>query len=62
MRTYLPCQVTPREISLHAFFRKAILPEGSTFWLINPVALTRCRNLAYSAVGIIKTERRFLFG
>ena len=35
------------EISPHAFFQKAILPEGGTFCLINPVELTRCRHLSY---------------
>ena len=47
------------EISPHAFFQKAILPEGRTFCLINPIELTRCRHLSYSVVGIVKTEKNF---
>ena len=45
------------EISSHAFFQKAILSEGRTFWLINPVELTRCHRLSFSVVGIVKTEK-----
>ena len=47
------------EISPHAFFQKAMLPEGRTFCLINPSELTRCRHLSYSVVGIVKTEKDF---
>ena len=45
--------------SFNAFLQKVILPEGSTFWLINPVELTRYRHLSFSLVGIVKTENDF---
>ena len=44
------------EIFPHAFFQKALLPEGRTFLLINPIELTRCRHLSLSVVGIVKTD------
>ena len=43
--------------SPHVFFRKAIFPEGSSFWPINAVEFTRWRDLFFSIVDILKTEK-----